>query len=117
MSSTRNFLGLPSDAFKERESRENTLINVYAITGSTNELANPHKMDSCLLLRIRVFYQTELGLGFEIGNLGDRNKVVDLVALILEMKTGIAKCCRQVDNGLADLVDLLLRRDLKRICY
>jgi hypothetical protein len=32
------------------------------------------------------------------------------------MKAGVAECCRQVYNGLADFVDLFLGRDLKAGC-
>lgn len=71
-------------------------------------------MDAGLLLGVRVLDQVELGLRVEVRDLGNRNEVVDLLTLVFEVEAGISECGREVDDGLADFMDLLLRRDLEK---
>lgn len=70
-------------------------------------------MDASLLLRIWVLNELDLGVLGELGDFGEGNEVVDLLALVLEMEACVLESGGEVDNGLPDFVDLLLRRDLE----
>jgi hypothetical protein len=48
----------------------------------------------------------------KILNLGQLNEVVNSLAVVLQMKAGILKCVWQLNDGLPNIVDLLLRRNL-----
>lgn len=65
-------------------------------------------MDASLLLGICVRYQVEFRLGAKVRDLGQGNEVIDLLALELEVEACVLECRRRVDDGLPDLVNLLL---------
>ena len=54
----------------------------------------------------------KLGLWLEVWDLGDGDEIVDLLATILEVEAGVTKGRGEVDDGLANLVDLFLGRYL-----
>ena len=86
--------------------------NVAAISRSSNQLPNAHKMQPCLSLCVCIFHQLYFGLLNESGNVGQGEKIIDPLAIMLEVKASISKGIRLVDYGLSDLVDLFLRRNL-----
>lgn len=47
-------------------------------------------------------------------DLGNGDEVVDPLALVLEMEAGVLKGYRELNDGLADFVDLLVGGDLLR---
>lgn len=59
-------------------------------------------------------YQVQLGTGANVLDLGDLDKVVDSLAVVFEVEAGVLKGDRELYDGLADLVDLLMGRDLLR---
>lgn len=65
-------------------------------------------MDASLLLGVWVRYQAKFRLGAKVRDLGQGNEVIDLLALELEVEACVLECRRRVDDGLSDLVDLLL---------
>lgn len=56
----------------------------------------------------------QLGAGADVLDLGDLNEVVDSLALVFEVEAGVLEGYGKLDDGLADLVDLLMGRDLLR---
>lgn len=56
----------------------------------------------------------QLGTGANVLDLGDLDKVVDSLAVVFEVEAGVLKGDGELYDGLADLVDLLMGRDLLR---
>jgi hypothetical protein len=72
-------------------------------------------VNSGLLLGIGILDQVELGLGAELRDFGQRNEVVDALSLVLQVEACVLESGGEVDNGLSDLVNLLLRGDLRSL--
>lgn len=58
----------------------------------------------------------QFGAGADILDLGDLDEVVDSFALVLEVETGVLKGHGKLDDGLANLVNLLVGGDLLWNC-
>lgn len=65
-------------------------------------------MNACFLFGIGVFDKMEFWVGTDTRNLNNGNEVVDFLSLELEVKACISKCGGEVDDRLADFVNLLL---------
>lgn len=50
----------------------------------------------------------KLGIGCKVGDFGNGDEIIDLLALVLEVEAGVSKCGREVDDRLANFVDLFL---------
>ena len=69
-------------------------------------------MYACLLLGVGILNKVELGFRCENRDVGNGDEIVYPLAVVLQVKTGILKCSREIDNRLTDFVYLLLGRDL-----
>lgn len=96
----------------KRQAREDALRGIGAISSGTDQFSNPDQMDASFLLGIWVRHQVKFRLSAKIRNLGQGNEIIDFLALKLEVEARELECCRQVDDGLPNLVDLLLGRYL-----
>lgn len=54
----------------------------------------------------------KLGRGAKFRNFGERNEVVNLLAIKLEVEAGVLERRRKVNDGLSNLMNLFLRRNL-----
>lgn len=69
-------------------------------------------MDASFLLRVRVLDELELGLSSKLGNVGNGNKVVDLLTIVFEVEARVSESGGEVDYRLANFVNLFLARYL-----
>lgn len=58
----------------------------------------------------------QLGAGADIFDLGDLDEVVDSFAIVFEVKAGVLEGDGELDDGLANLVNLLMGGDLLYNC-
>lgn len=65
-------------------------------------------MNASLLFGIGVLDKTELRVRAKVGDFGDGNEVVDFLAIELKVEASVLKGRREVNNGLANLMDLFL---------
>lgn len=92
----------------QRQSGEDTLCGIGTITRGTDQLSNPDQVDASFFLGIWVRHQAKFRLSAKVGNLGQRNEIIDFLALELEVEARVLKSLWQVDDGLSNLVNLLL---------
>jgi hypothetical protein len=104
-------MGLCSDSFEKGESWKNALSSVTTIPRGADKLSNANKMNASFLLSIWVLDHMKLGRGAEFRNFGERNEVVDLLAIKLQVEAGVLERRRKVNDGLSDLMNLFLRRN------
>ncbi|KAI6751256.1 hypothetical protein HG530_014170 [Fusarium avenaceum] len=105
-------MGLCSDSFEKGKSWKNTLSSVTTIPRGADKLPNANKMNASFLLGIWVLDHMKLGRGAEFRNFGERDEVVDFLAIKLQVEAGVLKRRRKVNDGLSDLMNLFLRRNL-----
>lgn len=89
---------------------------VDTVAGSSNQVTRADDVYPSLFLRVWIFHQLDLGFGCEILDVRNLYEVVDPLASEFEVEARVLKCGWQLDDGLAKLVDLLLRRDLENYC-
>ena len=70
-------------------------------------------MNPGLFLRIWVLHEVQLGAAADVLDVRDLYEVVYTLALVFQVEAGILQGLGELDNRLADLVDLFLGRDLK----
>lgn len=71
-------------------------------------------MQPRLFLGIGILHQVDLSAGADAIDLGNGDEVVDSLALVLQVEARVLQGYRELDDGLADFVDLLVGRDLLR---
>lgn len=111
ISSSAGF-GSRSHFLENRETRKDTLDCISTVAGSANELPHPDDMHPSFPLRVWIFYQTDFRVLAQAGNLADGQEVINSLASMLEVAACILEGCGKVDDGLSNVVDLLVRRDL-----
>ena len=89
--------------------------SVGPVPSSSDELAHPDEVHPGLLLSVWVLHQLDLGIRAEAGDLGEFNEVIDALAVVLEVEAGVLEGVRRIDDGLAEILDLLLRRRLQEL--
>lgn len=65
-------------------------------------------MNACLLFGVRVFDEVEFWVGSNAGDFGNGYEIGDFFSLIFEVEAGISECGGEIDDGLANLMNLLL---------
>jgi uncharacterized membrane protein len=68
-------------------------------------------MHPCLCFSVWILYKLTHWLLHNILHLRELDKVIDALALVLEVEAGVLEGVWGVNNGLADVLHLLLRRD------
>lgn len=68
-----------------------------------------------LLLCVWVFDKGDLGVGLEILDLGELDKIIDSFPIVLEMKAGVLECFWCLYDGLPQVLAAFLARD--RQCH
>jgi hypothetical protein len=69
-------------------------------------------MHTGLLLGVGLLNQHNLRVGLEVGHLGQLDEVVDADAVVLQVEAGVLEGTGKLDDGLANILNLLLARDL-----
>jgi len=67
-----------------------------------------------LLLSIGILNQGDLGICLKARDLGQLNEIVDTRSIKLQVEACVLEGTRQLDNGLANILDLFLARYLKK---
>lgn len=80
---------------------------VGTITGSTNQLADARKVHAGLCLGVGILDEVKLWVLLNVGDFGELDKVIDALALVLEVEAGVLESEGEVDDGLANVLDLL----------
>jgi hypothetical protein len=96
----------------KRKSSHDTLQGVRAVTGGSDELSDANDVHAGFLLRVGILDEYQFGVSLEAGNFGELNVVIDALPVVLEMEARVLKGVRLFNNGLAEVLNLLLRRDL-----
>lgn len=71
-------------------------------------------MQPRLFFGVGILDQVDLRAGADIIDLGNGDEVVDALTLVLQVEARVLKGYRELDDGLANFVDLLVGRDLLR---
>jgi hypothetical protein len=87
---------------------------VYPVASGANQVSDPDDVNSGLLFRVGVLDQPDLGVGAQSLDVRDLDEIVDALAVELEVEARVLEGRGQLDDGLAQLVDLLLWRSLCR---
>jgi hypothetical protein len=69
-------------------------------------------MQSGFLFRVGVLDKADGGAGFEIGDVGNLNVVADALPVVLKVEAGVLYRIRLVDDGLPNVLNLLLGMNL-----
>ena len=93
--------------------REDTVGDVTSVPRGADELPNPHEMQTGLPLGVGVLNELDLRLRNKARHVGQRDEVVEVLAVVLEVEARVLEGGREVDERLSDFVDLLLGRDLR----
>jgi len=80
---------------------------VGTITGGTNQLTDAHKVHAGLCLGVGILDEVEFWVLLNVGDFGELDKVIDTLALVLEVEARVLEGEREVDDGLANVLDLL----------
>ena len=65
-------------------------------------------------LRVWILDQVDLSVRADAIDLVYGYKIVDTLALVLQVEAGVLQSCWKLDDGLSNLVNLLMGRDLLR---
>ncbi|KUI58798.1 hypothetical protein VP1G_11113 [Cytospora mali] len=106
--------GLCGHFFVKRGAGKNTLYGIGAVSRCANEFPDPDHVYPRFLLRVWVLDQVDFGVGADATDLVYGYKVVDTLALVLQVEAGVLQSCWELDDGLSNFVDLLMGRDLLR---
>ena len=112
LGSTLGLSGWDLDRLEKRSTSKNSLCDIDTVSGSSNKLSDANEVDASFLLRVRVLDEMELGFSSELGNVGNGNKVVDLLAIVFEVEARVSESGGEVDYRLANFVNLFLARYL-----
>lgn len=82
------------------------------ITSGTDEVTDANDMYPCLLFGVWVLYKPNFRLGPQTLDVGDLYEIVDAFPLILEVEARVLESRRELNDRLAQLVNLLLWGDL-----
>lgn len=66
------------------------------------------------LLRVWVLDEVDVSVGADAIDLVYGYKIIDTLALVLQVEAGVLQSCWKLDDGLSNLVDLLMGGDLLR---
>jgi hypothetical protein len=86
---------------------------ICAVARSADELSYADDVHSGLLLSVWVLHEGELRISLQARNLGELKEIVDALPVVLQMETRILERLRRLDDGLAEVLDLLLCRQLR----
>lgn len=100
------------NAVEEGYAGKDSLDGVGSVPGSADKLPDSDQVNSSLLLRVRILHQVYLGVGAKATDLGYLDEVVDALVVVFEVEARVFEGDGMFNNGLSDLVDLLLRRNL-----
>jgi hypothetical protein len=88
-----------------------TYDQIGPISHCTNQFAHSNDVHPRLCFGIWILDKLTHWLLYNILHLRELDEVIDALALVLEMEAGVLEGVRGVNNGLADVLHLLLRRD------
>lgn len=83
-----------------------------AVRSSANQFACSNDMYTGFALGVRFVNEVEGGFGANFRNIGDWDKVTNLLALVFEVEASVSESGRKVDYRLSDFVNLLVGGNL-----
>jgi hypothetical protein len=107
--------GLGGDAVEEGQAGQDAMDGIGVVAGGADQVPYPDDVEASLLLGVRVFDDMNVGLEGKVCDIGDLAKLVDAGALVFEVEAGVLLGGGRLDDGLADLADLLMGVDLWRV--
>ena len=90
----------------KRQSCLDTVQQVRSVTRSSDQLSDPDKVHSCLVLGIGVLDQCSFRLLNDLWDLRQLDEVIDPLALVLEVKAGVLEGEWEIDDRLTNILNL-----------
>ena len=96
----------------ERNASEDTMESVDSVASGPNQVPNPDHVHPSFLLRVRILDEPHFTPRCKFLDLRKLDEIIDLVSFVFEVKASVLVGVWLLNDGLAKILDLLLRRDL-----
>ena len=108
----RNTLLRRINTIEQRHARLDAAGSLNPGGSSTDQFPRAQKMYPGLFLRVRVLNKHQLRIRCNAGDIRELNIIIDPDAIMFEMEARVLEGAGEVDNGLANVLDLFLGRNL-----